>query len=100
MKALMKSGDVERIVFFANVSRSPDIFLAAANFLQTLDWHAQPDLAKNIITFYTKVCIRFLVLWLLLRFMGRAKNIDIDVYRLQPVFSALLGRQNTVGCAM
>jgi intraflagellar transport protein 140 len=26
----------------------------AANYLQTLNWHADPELMKNIISFYTK----------------------------------------------
>lgn len=26
----------------------------AANYLQTLDWHADPEIMKNIISFYTK----------------------------------------------
>ena len=55
MKALIKSGDTEKIAFFAGVSRHPDIYVLAANYLQTLDWHAHPDIMKNIISFYSKV---------------------------------------------
>ncbi|KAJ3192140.1 hypothetical protein HK101_006975 [Irineochytrium annulatum] len=56
MKALLKSGDVERIIFFANVSgpKQKEIFIVAANFLQTLDWRNNPQVMKAIITFYTK----------------------------------------------
>lgn len=54
IKALIKSGDTEKIVFFAGVSRQPDVFLLAANYLQMLDWHADPELMKNIISFYSK----------------------------------------------
>ena len=36
------------------VSRNKEVYLMAANYLQTLDWHSNPDVMKNIITFYTK----------------------------------------------
>lgn len=54
MKALLKSGDTEKIVFFAGVSRQKDIYIMAANYLQTLDWRNDHDVMKNIISFYTK----------------------------------------------
>ena len=54
MKALLKSGDTEKIVFFANVSREPEIYVLAANYLQSLDWRNNPDIMKHIITFYNK----------------------------------------------
>ena len=54
MKALLKSGDTERIVFFAQVSRQKDIYIMAANYLQSLDWRSNPDIMRNIITYYTK----------------------------------------------
>eukprot|EP01112_Ceratiomyxa_fruticulosa_P014738 TRINITY_DN4247_c0_g2_i1.p1 TRINITY_DN4247_c0_g2~~TRINITY_DN4247_c0_g2_i1.p1 ORF type:complete len:273 (+),score=65.78 TRINITY_DN4247_c0_g2_i1:108-821(+) len=54
MKVLLKSGDTEKIVFFANVSREKDIYIMAANYLQSLDWKQNPELAKTIIQFYTK----------------------------------------------
>lgn len=54
MKALLKSGDTEKIVFFAGVSRQKDIYKMAANYLQSLDWRKDPEIMKNIIGFYTK----------------------------------------------
>ena len=54
MKALLKSGDTEKIIFFAGVSRQKDIYVMAANYLQTLDWRKDPEVMKNIIGFYTK----------------------------------------------
>ena len=54
MKALLKSGDTEKIVFFAGVSRQREIYIMAANYLQSLDWRKDPDIMKNIIGFYTK----------------------------------------------
>lgn len=54
MKALLKSGDTEKIIFFANVSRQREIYIMAANYLQSLDWQSQPEVLKNIVAFYTK----------------------------------------------
>ncbi|KAK8773533.1 hypothetical protein V5799_011934 [Amblyomma americanum] len=54
MRALLKSGDTRKIVFFANVSRLREIYILAANYLQTLDWQRDTDAAKNIVSFYTK----------------------------------------------
>ncbi|XP_065658509.1 intraflagellar transport protein 140 homolog [Hydra vulgaris] len=53
MKSLLKSGDTEKIVFFAGVSRQKEIYVMAANYLQSLDWQ-NPEILKNIISFYTK----------------------------------------------
>lgn len=50
----MKSGDTEKIVFFAGVSRQKEIYIMAANYLQSLDWRNDPEIMKNIIGFYTK----------------------------------------------
>lgn len=54
MKALLKSGDTEKIVFYANVSRQHEIYIMAANYLQTLDWQERPDFLKTIVSFYNK----------------------------------------------
>ncbi|KAJ3607891.1 hypothetical protein NHX12_024942 [Muraenolepis orangiensis] len=54
MRALLKSGDTEKIVFFAGVCRQKEIYIMAGNYLQSLDWRKNPDIMKNIIGFYTK----------------------------------------------
>ncbi|RLN71140.1 hypothetical protein BBJ28_00000203 [Nothophytophthora sp. Chile5] len=54
MKCLLKSGDTEKVVFFANVSRNAQIFILAANYLQNLDWRKDGEILKNIVGFYTK----------------------------------------------
>ena len=55
MQALLKSGDTEKIIFFANVARQGKIYILAANYLQSLDWHNDNgEIMKSIITFYTK----------------------------------------------
>uniref|UniRef100_A0A665V4G9 Intraflagellar transport 140 homolog (Chlamydomonas) n=1 Tax=Echeneis naucrates TaxID=173247 RepID=A0A665V4G9_ECHNA len=54
MRALLKSGDTEKIVFFANVCRQKELFIMAANYLQSLDWRKNPEIVKTIIGFYTK----------------------------------------------
>jgi len=52
MKSLLRSGDTEKIVFFTNLAKSKEIYVLAANYLQSLDWHAQPKLMKSIVQFY------------------------------------------------
>ncbi|KAJ3153303.1 hypothetical protein HDU89_000934 [Geranomyces variabilis] len=56
MQALLKSGDTEKIIFFANVSGARDrqIYVLASNYLQTLAWRSNASYLKHIITFYTK----------------------------------------------
>jgi len=54
MKALLKSGDTEKIVFYANACRQKDIYVMAANYLQGLDWTSNTDVIRNIIAFYRK----------------------------------------------
>ena len=36
------------------MSRNKDIYILAANYLQNLDWKADPDIVKNIVQFYSK----------------------------------------------
>lgn len=54
MKCLLRSGDTEKIVFFANHSRTDEILVLAANYLQSQKWQENTTIYKNIITFYTK----------------------------------------------
>ena len=54
MKCLLKSGDTEKIIFFTKTCRNRNIFILAANYLQNLDWHNEPEVMKSIIQFYTK----------------------------------------------
>lgn len=37
-----------------SVSRNRDIYILAANYLQNLDWKADPEVVKNIVQFYSK----------------------------------------------
>ena len=54
MRALLKSGDTLKIVYYANTSKQRHLYVMAANYLQSLDWRNHPDVMDNIITFYTK----------------------------------------------
>ncbi|UJR28505.1 hypothetical protein I4U23_009743 [Adineta vaga] len=54
IRALIHSGDVERITVFANVARNREVYLLAADYLKTLDWKKHPDALQNIMTFYKK----------------------------------------------
>merc|ERR1719502_1434147 len=86
MKALIKSGDTEKITFFANVSRKKEIYIMAANYLQTLDWHNDQAIMKNIIQYYVKAN----ALNSLSGFYEACSQVEIDEYRdYEKAFSAL-----------
>eukprot|EP01013_Petalomonas_cantuscygni_P002994 TRINITY_DN1313_c0_g1_i1.p1 TRINITY_DN1313_c0_g1~~TRINITY_DN1313_c0_g1_i1.p1 ORF type:complete len:1450 (+),score=425.61 TRINITY_DN1313_c0_g1_i1:245-4594(+) len=53
-KALLASGDTQHVIFFAAHSRNTDVFILSANYLQTREWQTEPDIAKSIVSFYTK----------------------------------------------
>merc|ERR1719146_306503 len=77
MKCLLKSGDTEKIIFFAGTARQPDIYVLAGNYLQSLDWHNEPEIMKNIITFYTKAK----AFDKLASFYDACAQVEIDEYR-------------------
>ena len=54
MNVLLKSGDTEKIILFAQVSRQRELYVMAANYLQTMDWHSNPDVMKSVVQLYTK----------------------------------------------
>lgn len=54
MRALLKCGDTEKIIYFAGKCRTKEIYVMAANYLQSLDWRHDHEIMKNIINFYTK----------------------------------------------
>lgn len=77
MKSLLKSGDTEKIVFFTGVSRQKEIYVMAANYLQSLDWRQDPEIMKNIINFYTKGK----ALDLLAGFYEACAQVEMDEYQ-------------------
>lgn len=86
MKSLLKSGDTEKIIFFAGVSRQKEIYIMAANYLQSLDWQNQPDILRNIITFYSKGK----ALDLLANFYVACAQVEIDEFQnYEKAFGAL-----------
>merc|ERR1719203_2468750 len=77
MKSLLKSGDTEKIIFFAGTARQAEIYVLAGNYLQSLDWHNDPDIMKNIIQFYTKAKAHDK----LSSFYDACASVEIDEYR-------------------
>jgi len=77
MKCLLRSGDTQKICYFAGVSRNRDIYILAANYLQNLDWKADPDIVKNIVQFYSKAK----ALDSLSAFFDSCAQVEIDDYR-------------------
>jgi intraflagellar transport protein 140 len=54
MKMLMRGGETEKVIFFANHSRNAEIYTMAANYLQSQSWLTNANIYKNIVLFYTK----------------------------------------------
>ncbi|GIQ82521.1 hypothetical protein KIPB_003677 [Kipferlia bialata] len=54
VQTLIRSGDVSKVVYYASVARTRDVYLQAAHYLQTLDWREDPELLKRITQFYVK----------------------------------------------
>lgn len=77
MKSLLKSGDTEKIIFYAAMSRQREVYLMAANYLQLSRWQSDPKILKNIVTFYTKAQ----AFDLLANFYVTCGQVEIDDYR-------------------
>eukprot|EP01029_Cantina_marsupialis_P023024 TRINITY_DN5683_c0_g1_i1.p1 TRINITY_DN5683_c0_g1~~TRINITY_DN5683_c0_g1_i1.p1 ORF type:complete len:1397 (+),score=419.46 TRINITY_DN5683_c0_g1_i1:393-4193(+) len=56
MRCLIKSGDTQRIIFFAKKAgnKCKEIFILAANYLQSIRWQGKPEIIKIIDYFYQK----------------------------------------------
>lgn len=54
MKCMCKLNDTDKVVAFAQNARNTEIYVIAANYLQSADWHSLPELMKSIISFYTR----------------------------------------------
>ena len=77
MKCLLKSGDTKNITYYANTSRNREIYVLAANYLQSLDWQNEPKTMKDIVLFYTKAKA-----WeQLSSFFDAYAQMEIDEYR-------------------
>jgi intraflagellar transport protein 140 len=77
MKCLLKDGDAEKIVHFAKRCGQKEIYVMAANFLQTKDWRHDPDMMEKITTFYTKAK----ALENLASFYDSCAQVEIDEYQ-------------------
>jgi intraflagellar transport protein 140 len=76
-KCLIRMGDVEKVKAYANTAKNTQIFIMAANFMQTTDWHNNADIMKSIIFFYTKAKA-----WeSLANFFDSCATVEIDEYR-------------------
>jgi intraflagellar transport protein 140 len=53
-RALIRSGDTAKVVVYAGVSRQREVYIMAANYLQSLNWRGAPELLNHILAFYTK----------------------------------------------
>lgn len=77
MQCLVKSKNTEKIVFYAKTIKKKEIWILAANYLQKLDWHNEPEIMKDIISFYTKAK----AMEQLAVFYDACAQVEIDEYR-------------------
>ena len=54
MQCLLKTGDTKNIIYYATVGRNRDMYILAANYLQSMDWHNDAGIISSIVGFYTK----------------------------------------------
>ena len=54
MQCLLQSNNTQKIMQYAQIAKNPEVYVLAANFLQTSDWHNDPNVMKTIIQFYSK----------------------------------------------
>merc|ERR1719146_257601 len=74
---LAEVGRPEKIIFFAGTARQPEMYILAGNYLQSLDWHNDPEIMKNIIQFYSKAKAHDK----LASFYDACAQVEIDEYR-------------------
>ncbi|KAG5496090.1 hypothetical protein JKF63_02388 [Porcisia hertigi] len=80
MKMLIRGGETERVIFFANHSRNAEIYTMAANYLQSQSWSTDAKIYKSIVLFYTKAKA-----WAnLLAFYESCAQLQIDENRNYP----------------
>lgn len=77
MKALIRYGDTEKVIKFANLIKKPQTFILAANYLQTLNPREGDKLYGQIIQFYTKAKAPDK----LGRFFEASAQVEIDEYQ-------------------
>jgi intraflagellar transport protein 140 len=77
IKCLVHSGDTKAVIQFATISRNPEIYTLAANYLQQMNWRGSIEIMKAIVTFYTKAK-SFIQL---ARFYDSCAQVEIDEYR-------------------
>ena len=77
IKCLVRSGNTNSVIEFASITRSPEIYKIAANYLQQMNWRESVDIMKAIIKFYTlaKAFVQ------LAGFYDSCAQVEIDEYR-------------------
>ncbi|KAF7638044.1 Amidase domain-containing protein [Meloidogyne graminicola] len=76
IKALLKSGDTQKVILFANTARDKDIYRMAGNYLQTLNWKENAQLMRQIEAFYLKAG----AVDLLANFYEACAQVEIEEY--------------------
>jgi len=96
VKCLIRANNKDKVIYYASKTKNKNVYILAANFLQTLEWQ-KDDFGSTIIEFYTKAKA-----WdLLLAFYNNYAQMEIDEYRdydraltvLQEAWSVLENRK-------
>eukprot|EP00924_Labyrinthula_sp_SR-Ha-C_P008375 maker-scaffold_11-snap-gene-11.29-mRNA-1 protein AED:0.01 eAED:0.04 QI:0/0/0/1/1/1/3/0/1566 len=54
VKCLIKSNDVDKILYYARQAKNIEVYILVGNYIQTLDWRTQPKLLKTLVNYYKK----------------------------------------------
>lgn len=77
IKVLIRAGDTQKVVKFAKTFRRREGYILAANYLQTLSTHDNPQVFETIVDFYNRAGAPDK----LARFYESAAQVEIDEYQ-------------------
>lgn len=77
IKVLIRAGDTQKVVKFAKTFRRREAYILAANYLQTLPTHDNPQIFDTVVDFYNRAGAPDK----LARFYESAAQVEIDEYQ-------------------
>jgi len=77
IQCLIKSGDTEKICYYAQRIKSREVHILAARYLEHLNWREDPEIMRRIVQFYTLAKAHEA----LFRFYDLCAHYEIDEFR-------------------
>jgi len=77
IECLIKERATDKVIYYASKTKRKELYILAANYLQNLDWHSNPNVMKSIINFYTLAKAHEQLAY----FYDACAQIEIDEYR-------------------